>query len=123
MRELDLKRILDGDVVHIDRLEAMGESYITDLEVTLLPIHVKNILLSYLNNKITADELVKWAGFICIHPEYVCKDWENDESTDFYETMFDVVQSVSVPEINYEITPENVRRYLKELDKYFKGNA
>ncbi len=44
------------------------------------------------------------------------------EMENFYEDMFNVIECISVPEINYKITPENIKIYLKELDKYFNGN-
>jgi hypothetical protein len=36
--------------------------------------------------------------------------------------MWYVIQKLSTPEIDGEITPESVQIYLKELDKYFENN-
>lgn len=122
MNKDDLIRILNGDIEHISNLN-IYEPTDPNLEVTILPKHVKKMLLAYLDEKITSEQLNLWAEFICFKgSEYVCENWEDDESADFYEDMRYVVQKLSTPEIDGEITPETVQVYLKELDKYFENN-
>ncbi len=123
MKKEDLEAILNGNIAHISEVN-MYEDTDPNIEIIVMPIHVQNMLLAYLNKKITDEELNEWATFICFRGggEYVCSDWENEESVDFYEDMFYVVQKLSTPEIDGEITPETVEKYLRELDKYFKTN-
>ncbi len=122
MKRNDLERILQGDIAHIDEVDMYEPTdHVTELPV--LPIYVKNMLLNYLSGKTTAQELTKWALFLIYRTgEYVCINWENEKSTAFYEDMFYVVQRLSSPEIDGEVTTESVRQYLTELAKYFKGN-
>ena len=123
MKIIDLERILNGDIEHISNIN-IYEQHDPNLEVTISPWHVKKMLLAYLDESISAEQLNAWAEFICFKgSEYVCENWENDESADFYEDMRYVVQKLSTPEIDGEITPETVRNYLNELDKYFKNDS
>lgn len=123
MKAEDLIRILNGDIKHIHNVN-MYEDSDPNLEVVVLPKHVKAMLESYLENRITSDELNLWAIFLGYRAgEYVCKDWENDEVADYYEAMFYVVQKLSTPVIDGEITPDTVRVYLSELDKYFTNDS
>lgn len=119
MKKSDLENILNGKISHIDFVNP-HEPTDPKIEVIVLPMHVKTILLNYLSGLITAEHLNVWAEFICLRAgEYVSKNWEDDESSDFYEDMWYVVQKISTPEIDGEISPELIKEYLKELDKYF----
>ncbi|MGD9592071.1 MAG: hypothetical protein AB7V32_06090 [Candidatus Berkiella sp.] len=123
MKADDLSRILNGDIEHIHKVD-MYEPTDPNLEIIVLPKHVKAMLESYLAKNISAAELSDWATFLLFRPgEYVCKDWENDEVADYYEAMFYVVQKLSTPEIDGDITPDTVRVYLSELDKYFTNDS
>ncbi len=122
MNRNDLTRVLNGDLNHMFNLN-MYEANDPNLEVTILPKHVKAMLISYLDKKVTSEQLNSWAEFVYFRSgEYVSENWENDESADFYEDMWYVIQKLSTPEIDGEITPESVQIYLKELDKYFENN-
>jgi hypothetical protein len=119
MKKSDLEKVLNGDVVHIDSLD-MYEPTDPKNEVVVLPIHVKKMLITYLDSKINSEQLNAWAEFLCFRSgEYVCEDWDDFEKADYYEDMWYVVQKLSTPIIDGDITPETVRQYLKELDKYF----
>lgn len=123
MNRNDLTRVLNGDLAHMLNLD-IYETNDPNLEVTILPKHVKAILLSYLKEKISSEQLNSWAEFIYFRSgEYVSENWEDDESADFYEDMWYVIQKLSTPEIDGDITPETVRIYLKELDKYFENDT
>ena len=121
MKAEDLLKILNGDVAHISNVD-MYEDSDPNIEIAVMPKHVRTMLLLYLNNNLTAEELSLWAMFVCIRGEYVCLNWDNDEISDYYQDMFYVVQKLSTPEIDGEITPDTVRKYLAELDKYFTND-
>lgn len=112
----DLHVILKGDIARIDEVDVRDVALYAD-NVPVYPSDVRNMLKRYLIGDITSDELSKWAAFLCIRGEYSCPNKTSDDE-DFYEAMWDVVQALSVPEIDGEITEERVRQYLSELEKY-----
>ena len=121
MKEIDLTRILNGDIDHINKVD-MYEFTDPNVEVEVLPVHVKKMLLLYLNSQISAEQINAWAVFLCHRTgEYICREDNDDE--DFYEDMWYVVQKLSTPNLDGEITPGTVRIYLKELDKYFVNES
>lgn len=121
MKKDELITILNGDLAHIYNLDMYEDSDPT-IRIVVYPKHVKALLELYLSKKITANELTLWANFICIRGEYVCENSSSDESADYYEDMFYVIQKLSTPEIDGEITPDTVKVYLTELDKYFTND-
>jgi hypothetical protein len=112
-----LEKILKGDISLINH-DALVSPDLGDVEVVITPSHLRKMFRSFLNGKINADELKHWAEFVRFRGEYVCKGWENDDSADYYTDMWDVLQMTSTPELDYELTPETIRRYLKMLEKY-----
>ncbi len=50
MSRENFEKILNGDVAEIDNIEEQNARF-SDLEIPVLPIHVKNVLLLYLNKK------------------------------------------------------------------------
>jgi hypothetical protein len=76
------------------------------------------MLNDYLAGKVNANDLTRWAMFICLRAEYGTPDYLDDEIADYYEDMFYVIQCLSTPEIDGEVNEERVRQYLSELDKY-----
>jgi len=121
MKEIDLKVILNGNIEYVTKFYDAPDD--PELKIVVLPVDVKKILMSYLKGDITLENLNIWAEFLCFRGEYVCNDWESDESADYYEDMWYVVQKLSTPEIDGEITPDTVRVYLEELDKYFSNES
>lgn len=115
----DMVKILEGDFSKITREDLVSPD-LAGVKIEVTPSQIKNILSLYLERKVTKVDLNLWAEFLCFRDEYVSINSENDESADFYEDMWYVVQKLSTPQIDGEITPETVRQYIKELDKYFK---
>jgi hypothetical protein len=121
LKKIDLESILNGNINLINEVN-MYEPSDANIEVVILPIHVKNILLAYLEGKINQDEIILWGKFLCIRSgEYTCQNWEEDESADFYEDMWYVVQKLSTPEIDGEITAELLGSILKSLINIFRN--
>ncbi len=120
MQKIDFLNILDGEFSNLTYLNLVSPD-LSDVKIEVQPFQVRKIIISYLNGKINSLNLNRWAEFLCFRDEYVSKNWENEKSADFYEDMWYVVQKLSTPEIDGEITPETVRQYLKELDKYFEN--
>ncbi|MGE3318601.1 MAG: hypothetical protein AB7I18_04830 [Candidatus Berkiella sp.] len=117
MQKNDLLAILDGDLTALD--DDLLSSEDSEFEIEVEPKHLRKMINLYLSNKIDAYNLSRWAEFLSFRGEYVCIDYMNDESADFYERMWDVINMISTPQLDGEITPDRVREYLKELDKYF----
>ncbi len=127
MKIENLKKILNGDINLIDQVNVKDIALYED-NVLIKPIHVKKMLIDFLQGNISSDELTKWAKFICLRGEYICVPISIprvsntfNEIADYYEDMMYVIQKLSTPEIDGEINEKTVRQYLKELDKY-KGN-
>ena len=112
-----LQQILKGDIDLIDAFNQGLPSYLDD-EIIIKPAYVRNMLKRFLNKSIHADEINKWARFICGRGEYVVPGGNDDKITDFYEDMYYVIQRLSTPEIDGEINEASVESYLTELDKY-----
>lgn len=117
MEKINLLKILDGDIALIGKVNVKDIALYED-RVTVEPRHVRNMLLDYLANKINSSDLTKWARFICLRGEYGTPYYLDDEMADFFEDMFYVIQRLSTPEIDGEITEERVKGYLLELEKY-----
>lgn len=115
----ELNLILNGHLENVVKFNHVRED--SSITIFVLPSQVRKILLSYLNNDMSAEALNIWAEFLCFRGEYVGNNDNDDE--DYYEDMWYVLQKLSTPEIDGAITSETVRIYLKELDKYFKNAA
>lgn len=117
MELTDLVKILEGDISHIDSVN-VSDIALYEMRVTVEPYHVRKMLSEYLAGKVNAEDLTRWAMFICLRAEYGTPYYLNDEIADYYEDMFYVIQRLSTPEIDGEVNEERVRQYLSELDKY-----
>lgn len=116
---IDLERVLEGDILHIDEINDYRIG-LSEGIIEVKPSHVEKIINSFLSKKITASELTKWADFIFGRIEYcsVHIDNEDDDTTDYYEDIWYVIQKLSTPYLDGEITEKLVKEYLKELEKY-----
>jgi len=118
-----LKRILNGDIDHIN----VRDIALYEDNVLIQPRHVRKMLIDFLQGKISSEDLTKWAEFICLRGEYVSvptnippTSRKFDEIADYYEDMMYVIQRLSTPQIDGEVTEERVKQYLLELDQYKK---
>lgn len=125
MEKDNLIKILNGDIDLIDQVNVRDQESLFKNRTTIRPKHVRKMLIDFLQGKINSDDLIKWAVFICLRTEYICvpsgiplSDPKLDEIADYYENMMYVIQRLSTPEIDGEVTKERVKQYLKELDKY-----
>lgn len=117
MERINLLKILQGDINLIDKIN-IKDIALFEVNVTIYPENVRAILRLFLQGHLTPFELTKWAKFICARAEYSCPNWEDDKMADYYEDMWYVIQRLSTPEIDGEITENRVRQYLAELEKY-----
>jgi hypothetical protein len=117
MEQTDLLKILEGDISRIDSVN-VEDVALYEVRVTVQPCHVRTMLNDYLAGKVNANDLTRWAMFICLRVEYGTPDYLDDEIAYYYEDMFYVIQCLSTPEIDGEVNEERVRQYLSELDKY-----
>jgi hypothetical protein len=117
MEKSDLLKILHGDISHIDRVNAMDDA-VNAIEVVVKSINVKHMLLSYLDGKINAVDLTKWACFICFSGSFCSPNYFDDDAADYYEDMFYVIQKLSTPLIDGDVNEASVKLFLTELEKY-----
>jgi hypothetical protein len=111
------KQVLEGKIslgIAKEYLAAGTQSLVE--EIFVFPTQVSNMLQMYLGNKINTEELSEWASFIITSDVYVCPDWENDEEADKYQPMWYILQQLSTPAIDGEITQEGVREHLHILN-------
>ncbi len=127
----NLEKILNGDIDLIDHVD-VRDADLYENQVLITPRHVKQMLIDFLQGKVSSDDLKKWASFICLRGEYRCvltphaidkkvtlqENKKYDEIADYYEDMMYVIQKLSTPEIDGEINEKTARQCLKELDKY-----
>ena len=88
-------------------------SLVCEVEVSVP--QVVNRLQEYLRGRITADELMQWAAHLTLIDAYVTAGWHDDAQADRFEPMWHVLQQLSSPAIDGEITPERVSEYLLRL--------
>lgn len=117
MEQIDLIKILHGDVSRIDKV-IIDDSALYDVKITVSPENVAKMLLAYLNKSINDEQLKNWANFLCSRAEYVSIDADFNIVSDYYEDMWYVIQRLSTPEIDGEINDSTVKKYLNELEKY-----
>jgi hypothetical protein len=117
MKREDLIQILEGDIDHIDHVDMYDENMCSP-EVEVHPKHVKRMLLDFISDKLSAQQLQKWAEFISYRCDYSSINFMELEDEDYYEVMWDVINCLSTPELDGEITKESVKGYLLELQKY-----
>ena len=118
MEKSNLIKILHGNIDLIDKVNVYDVALFSDNTV-IYPHDVKHMLLEFLIGRYNADDLQKWAMFITLRGEYITPGNAADtNSMDYYETMYYVIQRLSTPEIDGEITKERVKGYLAELFKY-----
>lgn len=125
LEKSNLVKILYGDIDVIDQVNVRDPETLSENRVTIVPQHVRKMLKAFLQGKISADDLTKWARFICLRMEYICVPTnicplnpKFSEIANYYEDMMYVIQRLSTPEIDGEVTEERVKQYLAELDKY-----
>ena len=119
-------RITDHELhqalAHVARFDMASERYrsvdftsplVCEVEVGVQ--QVVNRLQEYIKGRITADELVQWAAHLTLIDAYVTPGWQDDALADRFEPMWDVLQQLSSPAIDGEITPERVSEYLRRL--------
>jgi hypothetical protein len=117
MEKYELLKILHGHIDLIDQVN-VEDVALFKVNVTIYPSDVRKLLNAYLLSDLSAADLTKWAQFICLRDEYGCPNWEDDDIADYYEDMMYVIQKLSTPKIDGEITKTRVQQYLSELEKY-----
>ena len=111
------EQILNGEITpNFARRNLASELKKLD-EVIVTPRTIQNMLEKYLNNSVSARELSEWASFLITSDIYICPDWENDDKAEQYETMWYVLQQISSPEIDGEITTECIIDHINILSR------
>lgn len=118
MEQKDLLRVLHGDIAHIQAIDPFDENMSKE-KVIIYPKDVRHILLEYLTDKISMEDLNEWAKFISLRVDCVPPgDPYDDQLSDYYDDMCDVINFLSTPEIDGAISKNRVKEYLAKLLKY-----
>lgn len=125
MEKSDLIKILHGDVELIDRVNVHDIEAFKENDVLIRPKDVREMLLKFLRQQLSSEDLTKWAMFICLRGEYIPvsdeyspMSKEFDEIGDYYSDMMHVIEKLSTPKLDGEVNEKNVKKYLSELEKY-----
>jgi len=87
------------------------------------------MLKKYLDGKISEEELKSFALFILAMDTYVqpnekyCEENPTDyEAADLYEDMWYILQQLSSPEIDGELTSERAEKFIETLKQLLRYN-
>ena len=116
MERSDLEEIIKGNISLIYQVN-VRDIALQKNKVEVQPADVNAMLDKYLTNKLSAEQLNNWASFVVLRGEYMSPETDNVDD-DYYEDLWSVIEALSLPEIDGEITPSRVREYKKELEKY-----
>ncbi len=89
-------------------------------EIIVRPQHVITMLQKCLEEKVTTQELSKWSSFLLFNDIYISPDWEDDKKCDNYESMWYVLQQLSSPYIDGEITDDKIIEHISQLKRIEK---
>jgi len=96
------------------------------VRVPLHPLNIIHILEKFLQNEIDEWFVKQWALFILMMDCYeqpnneYCNEHDDYASEDKYEAMWHVVQQLSAPEIDGELTPEKAEEHISFLQEFMK---
>ena len=83
--------------------------------VYITPRDLIPVLTRYLNGDITPMELQQWSSWALCQDEFCVKGWEDDSISDRYEPMWHILQQLSTPFIDGQISQERVREHVSTL--------
>ena len=109
-----LEKILSGRIDLIGQFDCNQAALLEEV-VVITPKYVRSMLEKYLQKNISAEDLQKWAAFVCIRSEYAVPGGYDDQIHDYYEPMYYVIQRLSTPELDGDITQARIKEYMKEL--------
>lgn len=101
-------KIVSGETELIQTYVIMYSRYNSELKVQITPEKIKLVL---------SKELQIWADFLCFNDILVTPNHENEDN---YEDMWYVLQKISTPFIDGEISIARISDYLSELNKKYK---
>ena len=112
------KKILVGDVSFSETVKSEREKNIfcrstNNFELELLPQDIINFLHLYISNKKTDDEVKDWALFLLMTDAFTTPNIESD----YFDSLWDIINELSCPEIDGKLTKERALKYISELKK------
>lgn len=100
-------------IVPYEAVPASNQTLAASVYIT--PQDLIPVLDSYLNGHITPTELQRWSSWVLGQDEFCVQGWEDDSIADRYEPMWYVLQQLSTPLVDGEITQERVREHVSTL--------
>jgi hypothetical protein len=95
-----------------NKIRTVRNTELLDFEIILSPQDLKQVLNNYLQGKIDEKELSLWANYIITLDVYSPPKSDEDDK---YENFWHIIQQLSTPEIDEEITFDGVRKHLERL--------
>lgn len=105
------EQLLDLNISVIDEVSANSNVLINTEKVVVTPKNIAAGIELYLQGGLSAERLVAWASILVCNDCFVSNDGFDDE----FEVMWYVLQRISTPFLDGEITPELMLAYKKEL--------
>lgn len=87
----------------------------SELKIYIEPSDLEPVLKDFLIGKFTPEEIQDWASWILLTEEFCVKNWEDDQIADYYEPMWYVLQQLSTPSLDGEITLLVVEQHLATI--------
>lgn len=106
----------------IDELECFEffDRYDDKLDVIVMPVHLRGMLLQYLNRSISIEILNKWAKFIYRYFHEHCREHFFEHfCNENGNTMWCIIEKLATFD-KIDLTPERILTYLLELEKTIK---
>lgn len=119
------QQILDFKM--LDAIEMLNQDKSFNFNIYVTPSDVAKVLKRYLYDEISPKSLQIWADFIVYREEYTAvqsdiepSDPKYDELADYYEIMWYVLERISTPFLDGELTHDRIKSYLNELKEQYK---
>ena len=85
------------------------------IEIIIFPRHVISMLRKYINGAIDSIKVRDWAAYLVIMEQYVASSDYTSITEDDCEKMWEIIQELSTPEIDGELTKFRAKNYLNTL--------
>jgi len=112
------KKILIGEVSFSNVVRSEREKNIfcrntNNFKLELSPQDVINFLQLYISNKKIEAEVKDWALFLLMTDAFSTPNIE----TDYFDSLWDIINELSCPEVDGKLTKERALNYISELKK------
>jgi len=95
------------------------QNQILDEPVIVFPHHVFSRIKSCIEGLMDTSELTYWANLVTTLDGYERPPSDSKQPDDYYDVMWHVLQCLSTPSIDGELTDTQLNQYLSELKQQY----